>query len=149
MRPLVAEVAVAVRSLPVPVVVEPASGQLRIGVLSRSAPQIEVDFRRDLVVAECSDRLSTFVAQAASKLDITDSAAVQEGESFVQRLARSALSSDLADAFVFASGGDQCGTFRDVMADGLFNVRVLAGLHRPHAAQSVPVVGSRRADRIN
>ena len=68
MGPLIAQVAVAVQSLPVPVIVEAFSSQFWIGVLSRAAPQIKVDVAGDIVVTESIDRLAAFVTQSASEV---------------------------------------------------------------------------------
>ena len=39
--------------------------------------------------------------------------------------------------------------FPDVVRDGLFDVNVLAGLHRPDRGQRVPVVGGGDRDRVD
>ena len=62
---LVARVAVAVESLPVPVVVETPAGKFRRRVGRRSGPEVKIDFFGDFVVAERAYGFSAFVAQAA------------------------------------------------------------------------------------
>ena len=55
-----------------------------------------------------------------------------------------ALRAGLADPVVLAGRLDDAPAFADVVADRLFDVDVLAGLHGPDGGQGVPVV--RRGD---
>jgi hypothetical protein len=55
-----------------------------------------------------------------------------------------ALGAVLHDASVFAGGFDQDATFFDVVAEGFFDINILAGLAGPDRHQRMPVV--RRGD---
>ena len=44
---------------------------------------------------------------------------------------------------------DHAPAFADIVADGLFDIDVLAGLHRPDGGQSVPMVGRGDADDMD
>src|SRR5207248_6277536 len=60
-----------------------------------------------------------------------------------------ALRAGLADAVVLAGRLDNAPALADVVADGLFDVDVLAGLHGPDRGQRVPVVGRGDADDVD
>src|SRR5262245_38630561 len=52
----------------------------------------------------------------------------------------SALRAGLANALVLAGGLDDLATLPDIVADGLLDIHVLAILHRPDGAESMPVI---------
>src|SRR5262249_47337913 len=89
MDALIAEVAVAVIPLPVPVVMELRAGQ---GVhRRRPAPDVVVDVFRNGVGSARSDRRAALVAQAAGQLHFADSAGMDEIHQFARADARAAL----------------------------------------------------------
>ena len=149
MRSLIAEVAVAVMSLPVPVVMKLRTRDLRLGESGRAAPQIHINLSRHRIITLRSDRLAALVAQPAGEFHFPDPALTNELDGVLDRRIGAALRSYLAHPPVLRGRGNQCASFRDVVADGLLDVDVLASLHRPDAAEGVPVVGSCRADDVH
>ena len=143
MRALVAQVAVAVGRLPVPIVVElgPGDGSHRGG----TQIQIVVHARRRLEFARLADRLPQPVAQSPGEFHFADLAGVDVLDRLDRAEHRAALRAGLADPVVLPRGLDHAAAFADVVADRLLDVDVLAGLHRPNGRQGVPVV--RRGDR--
>ena len=83
------------------------------------------------------------------QVDLADHAFVQQLHrlDLVRRAA--ALRADLHHALVFARGLDHLLPFEDVVAGGLFDVDVLAGLAGPDGGERVPVVGQRHGDGVH
>src|SRR5262249_8318846 len=148
MDALVAEVAVAVFPLPVPVVVQVLAHQRP--VRRRAAPQVVVDAGRDrLRAAHLADRAARLVAQAAGQLHLADLARVHVLDRLAQPPAGAALRARLADLVQLAGHFDNAPTLADVVADRLLDVDVLAGLHGPDGGQRVPVVRRGDADDVD
>ena len=59
------------------------------------------------------------------------------------------LRSNLADAAELAGGIDRLLTFPLAVREGLFDIDILARLHRPDSSQAVPVIAGRDHDRID
>ena len=146
-RSLIPHVAVAVESLPVPVVMETRAGQRFDG--RRATPDVVVDRFRNFVLAQRADRLAAFIAEAAGEFHFTETALHDELVRIDVRGIRAALRSDLAHSVVLLRGGDQRLAFMDVVGDRLFEIAVFAGLHRPDATKSMGMVGSGVADDVD
>ena len=148
-RPLVAEVAVSIVTLPVPVIMELAAGAFWFGESCRAAPHVKVDVRRNRIVANSANTRAAFVAKSASELHFANAAGLHECNRFTHGVAGTTLSSDLTHPAVLASGRDQSSAFVDIVANRLFDVSIFAGLHGPNAGQCVPMVGCGRADHVD
>ena len=144
-RSLVAAVAVAVQTLPVPIVMELWTRNLGRCERRGTRPQIEIDGVGNGVVAQRADGSTAFIAESASEVDFADSAFFDELDHVDQPFAGTALGSDLADLVVLFHGGGNGSALSNVVADGFFNVDVFSRLHRPNGGKAVPVV--RRSDR--
>ena len=149
MWPLVAKITVSVVPLPVPVVVEFFPRAFWVGQRCRTAPKVKVHIRRDGVIAFWSDALAAFVAQAAGKIDFTNSAFPNEGKCINNCLAGAALRPNLTHASVLARGCNESRPFMYVVTNGFFDVGILAGLHGPDARECVPVIGCGGADEVD
>ena len=163
-RPLVADVAVAVIPVPVPVVVEAVVVEGALG--GRAEPGVVIDLlqvgpvvvhaglvpdevavrlARPDAVGDEADGIAGLEAQAAGHVDLADAAAVEEGHGLADGPAGPVLEADRDHAAVAAGGLDHAPPFPDVVAAGLLDEDVLARLAGPDRAQGVPVVG--RGDR--
>ena len=143
-RILVAEIAVAGEVRPVPVVVE-FLARRHVG-RGRSCPEIEVEPRRDRGGRiDQADAVSLPVADGPCRLDRSELAALHEVESLSHAAHAAALHAHLAHAAELPRPLRDHAAFLDVVAAGLFDVHILAGLHRPHGHQGMPMI--RRGDR--
>ena len=68
MNALVAQVAVAIGPLPMPIVVQTLARQWQH--FDRTAPQVVVDILRDIVISTCADRTARLVTQTAGDFDV-------------------------------------------------------------------------------
>ena len=148
MRPLVPDIAVAVKALPVPAVMEPRPRH-RPDDRRRPAPEVIIDAVRNRIGAPGPDRPAAVVAEAADQVDLAEFPLGGIRERLLNGGIRTALGTDLAASAVFFGGGDKRLTLVDVVADRLFNIGVFPRLHRPDAAERVPVVRGRAADDID
>src|SRR4051812_4831714 len=99
MDPLIAEVAVAIGKLHVPVVVK--SWPRELNLRSGAKPQIIVDPLGDFVVSLRADRGTWFVAQPASERDIPELAAMNVFHRRAHAGHRAALGAGLTDPPTF------------------------------------------------
>ena len=147
MNALVAQVAVAVGPLPVPVVMKPRPGQRR--VRRRAKPQVVVYAGGYRVLAEGADRRTPLVAQPPGHVDLADLAVVGILHRVAHAGHRAALRTGLADLVVLAGRLDHAAAFAHVVAHRLLDVHVLAGLNGPDRDQRMPVVRRGRTDQID
>ena len=141
---LVAEIAVAGEAVPVPVVVE----ALAVGndVRGGPGPEIEVEPRgnRSRRVDQ-PDARPPLVAQRVGHLHRADLPTLHEVDRVSHPGHAAALRAHLAHPPELAGPLRHHASFLDGVTQGLLDVDVLAGLHRPDAHEGVPVVG--RGDR--
>src|SRR5206468_1417535 len=131
---LVAEVTVAVIPNPMPVVMEALAAN-RVH-RRRAAPQVVIHARRSgLRAAYFADAGAGFVAEAADDGHFAEVAAVNPFDGFLDGLAGAALRAGLDDSVVFARRSDQLAAFPDVVGNGLLDIDILAGLHRPDGGE--------------
>lgn len=148
MDALVPHVAVTGVEVPVPVVVQLRAVQ--VDLLRRSTPQVVVDRGGDVErLVELADALAGLVAGTDRILDRTELAALHIGNRLLEARARPGLRAALADPPQVAGPAGHFATFPDVVRDGLFDVHVLAGLHRQDRDQRVPVVGRGGRDAVD
>ena len=143
MDALVAEVAVAVVPVPVPVVVEAIGVERPLG--RRPEPDVVIDVGGSRAIGLVPDRATRLVAEPLGHVDLAELARAQKRDGVLNALVAAALRAGLDDALVLSRGLDHAPAFADVVADGLLDIDVLAGLARPDRRQRVPVVG--RGDR--
>ena len=142
---LVADVAAAGWPDPVPIVVEVFAHERLHG--SGAAPEVVVDAGGDgLGAAHFTDAGARLIAEAASVEDFAEFAALKILDQFAIADIGTALGAVLDDAVIFGHGFDALAAFPDVVADGLFDVDILAGLAGPDGDQGVPVIGSGGGD---
>ncbi len=147
MDALVADVAIAVGPVPVPVVVEavPGEGALR----RRTEPQIVVHAGGRGSVGLAADGVAPFEAERARHVDVADGARFQFLCGVAKRQGGAAVDSVLHDAIVLARRGHQLAGFEDVMGAGFFAIDILARLAGPDSDQRVPVVGRGDGDGVD
>src|SRR5262249_45958229 len=148
---LVAQVAVAEVPVPVPAVMRQV---LVVGPLRRRAqPQVEIQVARRINPAHrghpAHGIVATFVTQAPGDLNRAQAAGAEEVDGLADPAAGADLRAGLADAVVPPGRFDDAPALADVVADGLLDVDVLAGLEGPDGGQGVPVVGRGDADDVD
>ena len=82
-------------------------------------------------------------------IDVADRAGMDQLDRFAEAAPPAALRAARGDALVLARGLHELRAFPDIVGDGLFDIDILAGLHRPDRGQSVPVIGGRDRDRVD
>src|SRR5262249_2606178 len=124
MNALVAQVAVAVVPLPMPVVVETLAehGTVR----GRAAPQVVVDRLRDrLRAVYLADTFAPVIAQGARDLHLAELAGTKVGDGVADSLVSATLCASLADTPILAGDLDEAPALADIVADRLLDVDVL------------------------
>lgn len=145
---LVAEVAVAIGGLPVPVVVELLAHDRHD--LAGSGPDIVVHaFRGLLCFADFADRLAWFVAEATGEGEFAEVTFLEPGEGFFPACFGAALEAVGDDYPVVPLTVGEFTAFPDVVGDGLFDVDVLAVRGGGEGDESVGVVASGDGDGID
>src|SRR5690606_5688328 len=133
-RVLIAEVAVAGRANPVPVVVQPLP--LRHDERRRAAPQVKVHpLRNRRFGIDEADAVALAITDRVGCFHRADLAAVNELECLPHAGHAATLHAHLADAAELAGPLRHDAAFLHVVAAGLFDVDIFAGLHRPHGHQ--------------
>jgi len=145
---LVADVAVAVVPVPMPLVMKAVrvEGPLRRG----PEPEIVVCALGDGRVFFDPDRVAPPKAQGPGHIHVADEALMKQPDGLADVRLRPALRPMLNDALVPGSGLDHLAALEDVMRAGLLDVDVLTGLATPDRGQGVPVVrgGDRQAVHV-
>ena len=144
---LVADVTVAVVPVPVPVVVEPVPVEGPLG--RRPEPEVVVNAGRHRLILEVADRVAPLVAEPFGHVDLSEGAAAEALDGALAAGIAPLLHAVLDDHFVLPGGLDELLAFEKVVAHGLLDGHVLAGLHRPDSRQRVPVVGRHHRDRVD
>src|SRR5262249_9361021 len=138
MDALVAEVAVAVSPVPVPVVVETIL--LERHLLRRALPQVVIDVSGRIADRLLPDRVPPLVAEAARKIHLADQTFPHLRDTVAQCLAGAALAALLNDAIVLARCSDDLPRFINIVTARLLYVYVLAGLACLNRHERVPVI---------
>ena len=141
---LVAEIAVAGETVPVPVVMEALAVGNDVG--GGPGPEIKVETggeRRRRV--DQPDARPPLVAQRVGHLHRADLSALHEVDRVAHPAHAAALRAHLAHAPELAGPLRHHASFLDGVTARLLDVDVLTGLHRPDAHQGMPVIG--RGDR--
>ena len=143
---LVVQIAVAGAPEPVPVVVDVVLVILLDA--GRTLPEVPVKICRGITGLLHSDAAARLAAVAVGDLQLAELAlvnqVVESGHPGVTALLGAVLDDDLV--LLPGRGGDRA--FVDIVAGGLLDIAVLAGLGRPDRHQGVPVVRRRDADGI-
>ena len=145
---LVAKVAVAGAVVPVPVVMQLlADGDFGRG---RSGPEVEVEAgRQGCGRVDQADARPALVAQRVGEFHRADLAARHKIDHLPHPRHAAALGPHLADPAELSRPVDHDPPLLHVVAAGLLDVDILAGLHRPHGHEGVPVVGGGDRDDID
>lgn len=145
---MVANVAVAVRPLPVPIIVEAVAhnGEFAAG----ATPEVVVEGLRGLLRAiNQADAFTGLIAETVGVEHLAEGFVLDPFHDLVPTFGGTALHAVLDDELiVLFSGFDELATFPDVVGDGLFYVDVLASLESPDTRKGVPVVGCGDNDGI-
>lgn len=147
MNALVAHVAVAEVPEPVPVVVDEVAVEGLFG--SGSKPKVKIHVAGDFFVGLVANAPSRLAAVAFGNEEFAVLAAVNGGDLLGPSAAGAALRAVLDDAVVFAGGFNALAAFKDVVAAGLLDVDVFAGLASPDGDEGVPVVGRGNGDGVD
>ena len=139
----VAQIGRSVLPEPVPAVVEVVL--VERPVRCRSKPQVVVHARRHWTIGHDADRIAEASDDGLPHVDGAEPAVTHELHGLGEQRAAAPLRSNLDDPVVAPRRLDHAATFDDVVADGLFDVDVLAGLAGPDGHERVPVIG--RGDR--
>src|SRR5262249_37654968 len=131
-----------------PVIMQPLAHERLLG--RGAAPEVIVDRGRDLLrPIDLADAAAPLVAKATGEFDLAELARVEEGHGLAHAGAAAALCTRLANTAGGASSFDNTPALAHVVADGLFDINVLAGLEGPDGRQGVPVVGRGDADGVD
>src|SRR6202040_1320877 len=104
-------------------------------------PEVIVDdVREELIAGNLADARARLVAESACHFDLAELAGVQELDGLPNAGVAPALGAGLADAVGLPGYFDQPAALADVVADGLFDIDILARLHGPDGRQGMPVV---------
>ena len=135
--------------VPVPIVLEFIA--INREIRRRAEPKIFVDVFRELHRRRAfADRVARAVMIDASGENFAERFFfVQELFDFRLHFVAALLHPDLADALVFAGGGDGLAAFPNRVRKRFFDVNVFPGFHRPNGAEAVPMVASRDDDRVD
>src|ERR1035437_2010482 len=144
---LVAEVAVAVGPIPVPVAVEAVF--LEWHLLRRTLPQVVIHIRRGIAHGLGADGVAPLVAQAAGEVDVADQTFAHLPHAVLQRHRGAALAALLHHPVVLAGRRHDLFDFEDIMRARLLDVDVLAGAARVDGHQRVPVIGGGDRDGVD
>ena len=124
-RALIAEIAIAVIKLPMPVVVKFFT--LDASYLARAAPEIVIHGAGCCFWScDFTDGWAGFVAEASGDFDFADGAGFDEIVGFVPCGFGATLEAVLDDGFVFYCRVSELTTFPDVVGNGFFNVGMFA-----------------------
>jgi hypothetical protein len=142
---LIADVAVPIVEIPVPVVMKPvfAERSIRRGAF----PQIVVYAIGNRLVRGTTDGVAPFIAKSLSVVDLADVSLAQELNRFLERFAATALGSVLDDTLVLRRPPPIC-VLRRRYASRFFDVDILARLAGPDAHDGMPVIGGGDGYRI-
>ena len=145
---LVAEVAVAVIELPVPVVVEFFA--MNGSHLAWAAPEIVIDRGGSgFGSGDFADGRAGFVAETAGEFDFADLAGLDEIVGFVPCGFGATLEAVLDDDFVFLCGVSELAAFPDVVGNGFLDVSMFAVGGGGGGDEGVSVVGRGDDDGID
>ncbi len=148
MNPVVAEIAVAGRPDPMPVVVQTLARQRRHG--GRPTPEVVVHaLGNRLGAIHLADTVATDIDDPANRRDRAQVALLDVVDRLGQPGVGAALHAALDDPAVLAGGLDHLPPFPEVVRDGLLDEHVLARLTGPDGDQRVPVVGRGSNDRVD
>src|SRR6185437_10324554 len=111
------EIAVAGIPEPVPVVMEPVTGEVVHG--RRTSPKVVVDAGGHWLFGRAADRVAPLIAETAGKINIADHAIVHLLDAFAHGIGGADLAALLDDAVVLASRGDDLLRLKHVMGAGL------------------------------
>src|ERR1041385_56839 len=148
-NPLVAQIAVAGRPNPMPIIMQILAHQRILG--GGTTPQIVVDvLGHGLGAVDFADARAPFVAQATRSQDFANVPFAQPLNGFVDsRPARAGLRAGLNDAVVFAGGFDELASFPDIVGNRFLDVDVFTGLHGPDRRQGLPMVRRRNRNDVD
>src|SRR6185295_223466 len=144
---LVADIAVPVVPVPVPLVVEAVLVERPRG--RGAEPEVIVHSRRDRAVRLLADRGALLVAEAASDLDLPQLASADVFEPFPEPWSRAGLGTVLDDPVVLPRGLDDLPALPERVAERLLHVDVLARLDGPDGLEGVPLVGRGDGHRVD
>ncbi len=96
-----------------------------------------------------ADRLAALEAESLGEVDLPDDAFVQQVHRLHFVFHAAALRADLHHPAVLACGGDHLLAFENVVACGLLDIDVLAGLAGPDGRERVPVIGDGHGDGLH
>ena len=147
MNALIAEVAVTRVPHPMPVVVKAILGERLQG--RGTGPEVVMDAGGHRFFRSVADGVAPLVAQAAREIDVANQPVLHLLHALDNGLAGAAVGAVLNDAVIFFHGAHQLAALPRVVAHGLFNVNVLAGLAAPNGLQRVPVVGRGDGNRVD
>jgi hypothetical protein len=133
---LVSDIAVAEFTVTVPVVMEAVL--VERAELGSALPEIVIDAGRDLAVGKMADAGTRLVAEAAGEAHFADVAVVNVLDALDMSGIGAGLGAGLADAVEFEPGLFEAAAFGEFVADGLFDIDILAGLHGPNGGEGVP-----------
>ena len=135
---LVAELAVAVVPLPMPLVVQAQIAERAVG--SGAFPQVVMDARGNRPFLVRADAVAPFVGEAAGQVNLADQPLLELLNALDDFRAGAVLRAVLNDAAVTARGADGLLAFESIVRERLFDIDVLARLAGPYRAQRVPVI---------
>ena len=115
----------------------------------RPEPQIVVDAGGHGAVGDDADRIPLPVDHGLAAVDRAEPAIAQELHRLAEHGAAPPLRADLDDPVVAPGRLDHPPAFDDVVADGLFDVDVLARLAGQDRHERVPVIGRGDGDRVD
>ena len=148
MNTLIAQIAAAVVPEPVPIVVKLPTFDRPL----RCGAEPEVVIHRGwghLRSIDFSDAVARFVAEPSRQGHLAQFAGMNVFHRVPARLMRTRLRSCLADTIEFAGDLDGATPLRNIVADGLLDIDILAVLHGPDRCQRVPMVGSGDGDGVD
>src|ERR1019366_1649268 len=144
---LVAQVAIAVGPIPVPVVVEAVF--LERHLLRRALPQVVIHIGRRIADRFGTDGVAPLVAQAAREVDVADQAFAHLPHAVLQRRRGAALAALLHHPVILARRRHNLFGLEDIVRARLLDVDILAGAAGVDGHQGVPVIGRGDGDGVD
>src|SRR5579872_2699220 len=147
MHALVADVAVAGVPDPVPVV-----GEFIFAIwlpLRGAQEEIPIEAGGDWFIGSVADRKPAAEAEGARMIDLADRALIDQLDRSHLVREGAALRAHLNHPVVLAGGGDHLPALENIVAGGLLDIYVFAGLTSPDGCERVPVIGSGDRYRID
>src|SRR6185312_12771190 len=127
---LVADIAIAGRPEPVPVIEKLILGERHHW--RGTAEFIPIDSGGHRLDRRVSDGFPALKAEASRHVHFADDAILKHLDRAYFMSDAAALRADLHDAAILARRRNHLHAFVEIVASGLFNVNILAGLARPH-----------------